>query len=229
MRFLVVMLLLSFVIGCSGEKKVDLTNESAKISYSLGVQIGMSYKESHVQLDPAALGKGFADAMNTEPNLLTDEEIQEVLQAYHRQLNEAYQKKMQAEGQINKEAGDAFLAANKTKEGVKTTASGLQYKVINEGSGRQPKLEDQVTVHYKGTLIDGTEFDSSIKRGQPATFPVNGVIPGWQEAIPLMKEGAKWELYVPSELAYGPRGAGEQIRPNSVLIFEVELLSIGQQ
>lgn len=228
MRILVLVLLLAFVIGCNGEKQVDLKKENEKISYALGVQIGNSYKESHVALDPSALGKGFADAMNEEPNLLTDDEIQEALQAYHRQLNEAYQKKMQVEAEKNLEAGDAFLAANKTKEGVKTTASGLQYKVITEGTGRQPKLEDKVTVHYRGTLIDGTEFDSSQKHGQPATFPVNGVIPGWQEAIPMMKEGAKWELYIPPSLAYGPRGAGELIRPNSVLIFEVELISIGQ-
>lgn len=228
MRILVLTLLLAFVIGCNGEKQVDLKKENEKISYALGVQIGMSYKESHVALDPAALGKGFADALNEEPNLLTDDEIQEALQAYHRELNEAYQKKMQVQAEKNLEAGDAFLAANKTKEGVKTTASGLQYKVITEGTGKQPKLEDKVTVHYRGTLIDGTEFDSSHKRGQPASFPVNGVIPGWQEAIPMMKEGAKWELYIPPSLAYGPRGAGEQIGPNAVLIFEVELISVGQ-
>jgi FKBP-type peptidyl-prolyl cis-trans isomerase FklB len=125
-----------------------------------------------------------------------------------------------------KQRGEAFLAENKKKEGVKTLPSGLQYKVVKAGSGKKPKLDDTVTVHYRGTLIDGTEFDSSLRRGKPATFPVSGVIPGWTEALPLMEEGAKWQLFIPPKLAYGERGAGSLIAPNATLIFEVELISI---
>ena len=128
----------------------------------------------------------------------------------------------------NKKAGEEFLAANKVKEGIVTTESGLQYRVINEGSGPKPTETDNVTVHYKGTLIDGEEFDSSYKRNQPATFPVNGVIKGWTEALQLMSKGSKWELFIPSEIAYGPNGAGGAIGPNEVLIFEVELIDINK-
>lgn len=226
MRFLLVLFLISFLIGCGGEKKVDVKDETAKISYSLGYQIGMSYKESYVKLDPDALAKGFEDALNENETTLPEDEMKQVVQSYHKRLNEDYKKQQAVDAEKNMEAGEAFLKENKTKPGVKTTESGLQYKVITEGTGPHPKATDKVTVHYKGTLIDGTEFDSSFKRGQPATFPVNGVIPGWQEAIPMMKVGGKWELYIPSNLAYGSRGAGKQIGPNSVLIFEVELLSL---
>jgi FKBP-type peptidyl-prolyl cis-trans isomerase FklB len=130
--------------------------------------------------------------------------------------------------EMNKQAGEAFLAKNKGEKGVKTTASGLQYKVVTTGKGKQPTAEDTVTVNYRGTLIDGTEFDSSYKRNEPATFPVKGVIAGWTEALPLMKEGSKWMLYIPANLAYGERGAGNMIGPNSTLVFEVELLSIAK-
>ena len=126
----------------------------------------------------------------------------------------------------NLEAGQAYLEANKKKEGVVTLPSGLQYKIITEGKGKQPKSTDTVVAHYRGTLINGTEFDSSYKRNEPATFPVAGVIKGWQEALPLMKEGAKWQVYIPAELAYGPRGAGDVIGPNEVLVFDIELLSV---
>jgi len=144
-----------------------------------------------------------------------------------------FQKDMMAKQQEvakkNKKEGEVFLDENKKKEGVKTLASGLQYKVLKEGTGKKPKLNDAVTVNYRGTLIDGTEFDSSYRRGQPASFPVSGVIPGWTEALPLMGEGAKWQLFVPSNLAYGERGAGAMIGPNATLIFEIELISVQEK
>jgi FKBP-type peptidyl-prolyl cis-trans isomerase FklB len=133
---------------------------------------------------------------------------------------------MEVQGKKNLEAGQAFLEANKKKEGVVTLPSGLQYKVLTEGKGKQPKSSDSVIAHYRGTLINGTEFDSSYKRNEPATFPVQGVVKGWQEALPLMKEGAKWQIYIPADLAYGPRGAGQAIGPNETLIFDIELISV---
>jgi len=136
---------------------------------------------------------------------------------------------MKKTGEMNKKEGEAFLAGNKNKEGVVTVPSGLQYKVMKQGSGKKPKLTDTVTTHYKGTLIDGTEFDSSYRRGQPVSFQVNGVIAGWTEALQLMEEGAKWQLFIPSPLAYGERGAGPQIGPHATLIFEVELISVQEK
>jgi FKBP-type peptidyl-prolyl cis-trans isomerase FklB len=142
----------------------------------------------------------------------------------------AFQKEMIAKlGEKNKAEGEAFLAENKKKEGVKTLPSGLQYKVIKAGTGKKPKVTDTVTTHYRGTLMNGTEFDSSYRRGQPVSFQVNGVIPGWTEALQLMEEGAKWQLFIPSNLAYGERGAGRDIGPNATLVFEIELLSIEEK
>jgi FKBP-type peptidyl-prolyl cis-trans isomerase FklB len=149
----------------------------------------------------------------------------------------AFQKEMMAKqqelakrlGEKNKKEGEAFLSENRKKEGIKALPSGLQYKVVKAGTGKKPKSTDTVTTHYRGTLIDGTEFDSSYRRGQPASFPVSGVIPGWTEALQLMEEGAKWQLFIPPNLAYGERGAGSQIGPNATLIFEIELISIQEK
>jgi len=157
---------------------------------------------------------------------MTEQEIQETLKTFQQEMAAKQAEKTKQLAEINKKEGEAFLAENKKKEGVKTLPSGLQYKILTEGSGKTPKETDTVTTHYRGTLIDGTEFDSSFKRGQPASFTVNGVIKGWTEALQLMKEGSKWQLFIPSDLAYGDRGAGGQIGPHATLIFEVELISI---
>jgi FKBP-type peptidyl-prolyl cis-trans isomerase FklB len=157
---------------------------------------------------------------------MTEQEIKETVTALQKDLQVKQQEQVKVLAEKNKKEGEAFLAGNKKKQGVITMPSGLQYKIMTDGKGKSPKATDMVTVNYKGTLIDGTEFDSSYKRGQPATFNVNGVIPGWTEALQLMKEGSKWQLFVPSNLAYGERGAGGPIGPNAVLIFEVELISI---
>jgi FKBP-type peptidyl-prolyl cis-trans isomerase FklB len=179
-----------------------------------------------MDIDPDVLAKGLKDAFTGGKTLMTEQEVTETLNGLRMEMMAKQQERMKEAGEKNKKEGEAFLAENKKKEGVVTLPSGLQFKVITVGTGKMPKLTDTVTVNYKGTLIDGTEFDSSYKRGQPATFPVNGVIPGWTEALQLMKEGSKWQVFIPSNLAYGERGAGNQITPNAVLIFDVELISV---
>jgi FKBP-type peptidyl-prolyl cis-trans isomerase FklB len=164
--------------------------------------------------------------MSDGKTLMTDQEYKETMTNFRTEMTQKKTAQMKEAGDRNKKEGEKFIADNKKKEGVITTASGLQYKIITKGTGASPKATDTVSVHYKGTLIDGKEFDSSYRRGQPASFPVNGVIKGWTEALQLMKEGSKWQLFIPSELAYGDRGAGRDIGPNSTLIFDVELISI---
>jgi FKBP-type peptidyl-prolyl cis-trans isomerase FklB len=202
-------------------ERVEPKTDKEKNSYSVGYDIGRSLKRQLVEVDAGALAQGLSDAFGGVAPALPDPEMQERFAAVR-------QESAQKIPEMNKKEGEAFLAKNKGAKGVKTTASGLQYKVITAGKGKQPAAGDTVTVNYRGTLIDGTEFDSSYKRNQPATFPVKGVIPGWTEALQLMKEGSKWMLYIPSNLAYGERGAGHMIGPNSTLIFEVELLSISK-
>lgn len=201
-------------------------DQRERASYSLGMTIGEGMKHQALDLNADALAAGFKDAFTGGKTLLTDEQRRESLAAFQQQVMAKSKAERQVIAEKNKKAGEEFLQANKVKAGVKVLPSGLQYKVLAEGKGIQPKLHDQVTVNYKGTLIDGTVFDSSYKRGEPATFPVNEVIKAWTEALPLMRTGAKWELFVPAELAYGERGAGRDIPPNAVLIFEVELLSV---
>jgi FKBP-type peptidyl-prolyl cis-trans isomerase FklB len=161
--------------------------------------------------------------------LLTEQEVQETVATFQKEMMAKQEELAKKLGEKNKEEGEAFLAENKKKEGVKVLPSGLQYKVVKAGTGGKPKLTDTVTTHYRGTLIDGTEFDSSYRRGQPVSFPVAGVIPGWTEALQLMEEGSKWQLFIPPNLAYGERGAGRDIGPNATLIFEIELISIQQE
>jgi FKBP-type peptidyl-prolyl cis-trans isomerase FklB len=209
----------------SGDKSA-LKDKKEKVSYSIGVDIGNTMKKQSIDIDPDVLAKGLKDAFSGGKTLMTEQEVTETLNGLRTEMMAKQQERMKEAGEKNKKEGEAFLAENKKKEGVVTLPSGLQYKVITEGTGKMPKLTDTVTVNYKGTLIDGTEFDSSYKRGQPATFPVNGVIPGWTEALQLMKEGSKWQVFIPSNLAYGERGAGNQITPNAVLIFDVELISV---
>jgi FKBP-type peptidyl-prolyl cis-trans isomerase FklB len=189
------------------------------------MDIGNNLKKQSIDIEPAALARGIKDALAGGKPLLTEQEIQETMGIFQKDV----MAKQQASANKNKKEGEAFLDENKKKEGIKTLPSGLQYKVIKEGTGKKPKLADTVTAHYRGTLIDGTEFDNSYKRGQPANFPVSGVIPGWTEALQLMGEGAKWQLFIPSNLAYGERGAGAIIGPNATLVFEVELISVQEK
>jgi FKBP-type peptidyl-prolyl cis-trans isomerase len=209
---------------------LTLKTQKEKFSYALGMNTGKrmsdSLKKQSVPFDPAILARGMKDALAGGKTLLTDDEAQAVLTEMQKQVREQQQEKTQQAGAVNKKEGDTFLAANKGKEGVVTLPSGLQYKILKEGTGPKPTASDSVVCNYRGTLINGTEFDSSYKRGQPATFPVTGVIKGWTEALQLMPVGSKWQLFVPSDLAYGDRGAGADIGPGATLIFEVELISI---
>lgn len=197
-----------------------------RASYVIGLNLGQSLKTQEVPVNPDLIIQGLRDGLAGANPLLTPEEIQACMQEFQQQLMTQQQAKRQAAGEKNMKESQAFLDQNKAKPGVKVTASGLQYEVVKEGSGESPKPTDKVTVHYRGTLPDGKVFDSSYDRNEPATFPVNGVIPGWVEALQLMKPGAKYKLVIPPALAYGERGAGGEIGPNQVLLFEVELLSI---
>ena len=202
-----------------------LKTDKDKTSYSMGMNVGTGFKQQSIDVNADIFMKGFKDAQSGAKPLLAEEEMRSIILALQKEVVAKQTEKMQAAGVKNKKEGETFLTENKKKEGVKTLPSGLQYKVIKEGVGKTPKATDTVTTNYRGTLIDGTEFDSSYKRGQPASFPVNGVIPGWTEALQLMKTGSKWQLFIPATLAYGERGSGA-IGPNAVLIFEIELISI---
>ncbi len=205
---------------------LTLTTGKDKLSYAIGMNVGKNLQRQSIDVDPAILMQGLKDTMAGGKTLLTEQEAQSVLTEMQAEARKRQEEKMKVAGEANKKEGDAFLAANKTKEGVVTLPSGLQYKIIKAGTGPKPTATDSVVCNYRGTLIDGKEFDSSYKRGEPATFPVNGVIKGWTEALQLMPVGSKWQLVVPAELAYGSRGAGPDIGPDSTLIFEVELMSI---
>ncbi|MCK4401796.1 FKBP-type peptidyl-prolyl cis-trans isomerase [bacterium] len=215
------------------KKDNGLKTAREKLSYSIGLQLGTSLKEIKGDIDFSVAVQGIEDSFNDKKLLLTHEEIMKELTAFSKKMQEKQMKireeqmkKIEALGKENKKQGEAFLAENKKKKDVITTKSGLQYIVLSKGKGKKPNATDLVKVHYKGTLIDGTEFDSSYKRGDPVTFPVNQVIPGWTEALQLMTVGSKYKLFIPSDIAYGERAAGPQIGPNATLIFEVELLSI---
>lgn len=204
-----------------GDKPQSLED---KASYIIGFNLGSNLKQQEIPVSADLIVKGLRDGLGGAQGLLTDEEIQAAMTEFQQKMMAQQQAKMQAVGAKNKKDADDFLAANKTKQGVVTTASGLQYQILQEGTGALPKPTDQVTVHYKGTLLDGSVFDSSYDRNEPATFTVNQVIPGWVEALQLMKVGSKAKLFIPPALAYGESGAGGQIGPNSLLVFEVELL-----
>jgi FKBP-type peptidyl-prolyl cis-trans isomerase FklB len=205
---------------------LTLKTQEDKFSYAIGMKMGANFKKQSVPVDANILARGVKDALAGGTTLLTDEEAQAAIMEVQKQMQAKQQEKLKEAGDANKKEGEAFLAANKGKEGVVTLPSGLQYKILKEGAGPKPTASDSVVCNYRGTLINGAEFDSSYKRGQPATFPVSGVIKGWTEALQLMAVGSKWQLFIPSELAYGERGAGTDIGPSSTLIFEVELLSI---
>jgi len=214
----------------AGEKQ-ELKTQKDKVSYSLGLDLGTKMKaqmkNQSIDMDPELFSRGMKDAFSGAKPLMTEQEVKDTMSAFQKDMMTRQMERDKAAGEKNKKEGDAYLAENMKKEGVKVLPSGLQYKVLKEGTGNTPKATDKVEVNYRGTLIDGTEFDSSYKRGQPAMFKVNGVIPGWTEALQLMKEGAKWQLVIPSKIAYGERGTqGGPIGPNATLIFEVELISI---
>ena len=203
-----------------------LKTQKDKTSYAIGMNIGKNLQMDSVDVDPNILLQGIKDALAGDKSLLTDDEAKATLGALQADVSKRQQEKMQVVGEANKKEGEAFLAANKAKEGVVTLPSGLQYKILKEGTGPKPVASDSVVCNYRGTLINGTEFDSSYKRGEPATIPVGKVIKGWMEALQLMPVASKWQLFIPSEMAYGQHGVGTEIGPNATLIFEVELLSI---
>jgi len=203
---------------------MQLTNLKDKISYIIGRDMAANLQKQGIDVEAEAFIQGMEEAMAGKPSVLSQAEVQQAMMALQQEVSQ----KQQAKSSGNKKAGEDFLAENKNKEGVKTLPSGLQYQVLQAGKGKTPSKTDKVTTHYHGTLIDGTVFDSSYERGEPATFPVNGVIAGWTEALQLMQEGAKWRLFIPSNLAYGSRGAGSDIGPDSTLIFDVELISVNK-
>ncbi len=224
-------LLALVMAGASGltmaaaEPVKSLESQEQKVSYSFGVVFGKRMTVDLPDLDMDAFVQGLDDAFKGKATLLTDDEVNQVLSQYQRDMQQQQLEKVQEIATKNKELGEAFLAENQNKEGVVTLASGLQYKVLEEGKGPQPGATDRVTVHYTGSLINGEVFDSSVERGEPATFPLNGVITGWTEALQLMPQGSKWRLFIPAELAYGNSG-NRTIGPNETLLFDVELIDI---
>ena len=227
---LVVCILLAVSVQAKKKPKVEeppvvLGTEMDKVSYSIGANIGQNFHKSELKINLAAFIQGLKDAMAGSELLLTEADMQQIMQNFQKEMMDKQRKLMEEQNAKNLAEAQKFLAKNKTQEGVITLPSGLQYKVITAGTGTTPTATDKVKTHYKGTLLDGTEFDSSYKRNAPATFGVTGVIKGWTEALQLMKEGAKWELYIPANLAYGERGT-RNIPPNSALIFEIELLEV---
>ncbi len=207
--------------------QVSVKTDKEKLSYSLGYQFGQNAKRNTLDLDPDVFAAAIKDVLADSKPALTDDEMRTVVQDFQQKLQQKLMAQAQEQANKNKADGDAFRAKNKKNKGVTTLASGLQYRVVKAGTGKKPTLADSVTAHYSGKLVNGKEFDSSYKRGQPATFPLGGVIKGWQEALPLMQEGAKWEVVIPPELGYGPTGAGQNIGPNETLIFEIELITVG--
>ncbi len=228
MKLVWVAIISVFFMACRGntQEKAQIKSFKDSVSYGIGMNIGRDLKRQSVDIEPDILIQGLKDAYAEGKTQLTDEQVQSCMNSLQKVMMEKQEAKNKELGDKNLKDGQAFLEANKKKEGVKVTASGLQYRVLKEGTGPKPTATQTVSVHYRGTLIDGTEFDSSIKRGQPAEFPVNGVIKGWTEALQMMPVGSKWELVIPPELAYGSHGAGSSIGPNAVLVFEVELLAI---
>jgi len=229
MKYPVIAVLITLLASgpCTAEENAALSDPNERINYSLGYQIGGDLKRQRVEVNREALLQGIEDAVNAAEPRMSRQEMQTTLVELKRKVVAVQKEERAAREKQNLEAGEAFLAGNAKQDGVVTLPSGLQYRVLETGSGRKPKATDTVTVHYRGTLIDGTEFDSSYSRKQPATFRADRVIDGWREALSLMQEGSKWELFIPARLAYGKRGSGK-IPPFSTLVFEVELLSVAE-
>ena len=221
-RTLMVMACTMGLVGAVQAAELKLEDDAKKLSYTLGFQIAQNLARQGMSLDAEAASRAVHDVFSGAKPLLSVEEMQAVVQRVQKTAVE----KRNAMASTNQKAGDAFLTENKGKDGVKTTASGLQYKVVRAGTGKSPVATDEVEVHYEGRLINGKVFDSSIQRGKSISFGVNKVIKGWTEALQLMKEGARWQVYIPSKLAYGEKGAGGAIGPNETLIFDVELIKI---
>ena len=210
----------------SMQHKTELKTLQDSVSYSIGMDIGKNLKGQMIDVNPDALAQALKDLNGDGKPMLTDAQARSAMMAFQTQMMATHAEKMKAAGEKNKKDGEVFLAENKKKEGVVTLPSGLQYKVLTMGNGKKPRATDKVTLNYRGVLIDGTEFDNSYKRGEPAVFPVNGIIKGLSEALQLMPVGSKWQIVIPADIAYGEQGAGAQIAPNAVLIFEIELLGI---
>jgi FKBP-type peptidyl-prolyl cis-trans isomerase FklB len=227
MKYLTILAIGLAIAGgtCSAAEPVQLKDENDRINYSLGYQIGGDLKRQQVEVNGEVLLHGIDDAMTGAAPVLSEDEMRNTLIELKRKVIALQAQERAAALQKNLQAGEEFLAANAKRDGVVSLPSGLQYRVLEPGSGKQPAATDTVTVHYRGTLIDGTEFDSSYSRNKPATFRADRVIEGWREALQLMQEGAKWELFIPAKLAYGDKGAGK-IQPNSTLIFEVQLIKV---
>jgi len=211
---------------CHAGEKLELKDQKDKESYSLGYQFGESLKSQGVDINLDVYTSAIRDSLGGKEPQLSSEEIRSTVMGLRQRVAAVQQKALMEQAEKNLAEAKSFLAENGKKEGVKTLPSGLQYKILSEGSGKTPEKSDTVTVHYRGTFINGTEFDSSIARGQPTTFQVDGVIPGWTEALQLMKEGAKWQLFIPPELAYGEMGMPPRMPPQSILLFDVELISV---
>ncbi|MBM3328207.1 MAG: FKBP-type peptidyl-prolyl cis-trans isomerase [Calditrichaeota bacterium] len=214
--------------GCQGnaQEKVKLDTQADKVSYSIGIDIGRSFKMQGIEINTAAFLQGLKDGIEGSGQMLSDEQMSQTMQQFQSDMMNKVADADKPAADQNQKEGEMFLAENGKRPGVVTTASGLQYEVITEGTGDRPTAESYVTVHYRGTLIDGKEFDSSYKRGEPTSFPLSGVIAGWTEGLQLMKVGSKYKFFIPPNLAYGPRGAGSDIGPNATLIFEVELIGL---
>jgi FKBP-type peptidyl-prolyl cis-trans isomerase FklB len=226
MKTLFLLTLAAMAIPVLAEDRPALKDTKDKVSYSIGLDIGSNLKRNKIDINSDTFAAGLKDGLSGAKPSMTEDEMRQVMTQFSKDMQEKTNAARAESAQKNKAEGEKFLADNKNKPDVKTTASGLQYKMLRDGNGTLPKPTDSVVVNYRGTLIDGTEFDSSYKRGEPATFPVNQVIKGWTEALQLMKPGSKYELFIPSSLAYGERGAGADIGPNATLKFEVELLSV---
>jgi len=212
--------------GCPAEKTTTPTSREGKISYAMGLDIGRELLEQEIRLEQNMLLQGIRDGLSGSEPALSKEEIEAGRRDFLEKQKTRHEEKRKQKIQANRAEEEAFLAANGKKEGVVVLSSGLQYRIIDPGTGSRPSAEDNVKVHFRGYFVDGTEFENTFKEEQPAVFPVRGVIPGWTEALQLMREGARWELYVPADLAYGEKGAGKTIGPAKMLIFEVELIGI---
>ncbi|MDX1701536.1 MAG: FKBP-type peptidyl-prolyl cis-trans isomerase [Melioribacteraceae bacterium] len=216
------------ILSCTesnNRKEIEISTKKDSVSYSIGIDIGKNLKRQEIEIEPDVMLQGFLDAQ-ADTSKLTDEEIMAVMTNFQKEMREKQQNKNKMASEKNKAEAEAFFTENKNKDGVISLESGIQYKVIKSGSGKSPKISSTVETHYSGRLLDGTEFDSSYKRGNPISFAVTGVIKGWTEILQLMKEGDKWEVYIPSELAYGERGSPPMIGPNAALIFEMELIKV---